>query len=144
MITNTNLLIIQGNLVRDAEFNDQHGLVTFSIAVDYAGNEKDSDSNTGYFDVKMWVRESDHSAVSTVKRVKAAVSDGKLIKGAKVAITGRITQERWKNEDGKVNSRTVIMAEDMNVMFSGETRVPAAATSGTVAAPKSEFSIESF
>lgn len=147
MITNTNLTLIQGNLVRDAEFNDQHGLINFSIAVDYAGNEKDSDSNTGYFDVKMWVRESDHSAASTVKRIKAAFQDGKLSKGAKVAVAGRLMQERWAKEGGGTNSRIVIMAEDLNVMFSGDKTGTATGTGTATAgnAPKqAEFSIDSF
>jgi single-stranded DNA-binding protein len=142
MITNTNLTLIQGNLVRDAEFNDQHGLITFSIAVDYAGNEKDSESNTGYFDVKMWVRESQHSAESTVKRIKAAYTDGKLGKGAKVAVAGRLMQERWPKEGGGTNSRVVIMAEDLNVMFSGENKTPGTTTAPSTKEP--QFSIDSF
>lgn len=141
MITNTNLTIIQGNLVRDAEYNEGIGLLTFSIAVDYAGNEKDSDSNTGYFDVKMWLKESDYVATTVVKSVKGSLNDGRLVKGAKIALTGRLSQERWPKEGGGTNARVVIIAESMNVLWSNDSKVPVGAPA---AAAEPEFSISQF
>lgn len=142
MITNTNLTLIQGNLVRDAELNDEHGLVTFSVAIDRAGSEKGSENTTGYFDVKMWVRESEYSAAATVKRIKTSFAEGKLTKGARVSIAGRLVQERWE-KDGSKNSKIIIVAEDMNIMFTADNtnKVPVGATAGTAT---KDFDINQF
>lgn len=144
MISNSNLIMIQGNLVRDAEFNTDHGLITFSVAVDRAGNEKDSDNTTGYFDVKVWVTDSDYSAPATVKRIKSNFTDGKLAKGSRVSIIGRIQQERWPKAEGGTNSRIVIMAEDMMVMFSSDANKVPAGSVASASAAKSDFNIDSF
>ncbi len=142
MITNTNLVSLQGRLTADPETNDNIGLVSFSLAVDFAGNEKDADSKTGFFDVKMWVNDSQYQAPAVVNAVKQNIADGKLVKGAKVSVMGRLSQERW-TKDGSKNSKVVIVAENVQVMWSGSNE-NTTATATAAPAKQAEFSITSF
>jgi single-stranded DNA-binding protein len=47
--------------------------------------------------------------------VKTALTEGSLTKGTRIGIVGRLVQERWKGNDGKTNSRVVIMAEAIDI-----------------------------
>ena len=51
MIDPKNILNITGGVVSDPELVNDGKIANFTLAVDYAGSEKGSDNNTGYFDV---------------------------------------------------------------------------------------------
>lgn len=119
MISNTNMVSLQGNLVKDAEFNESVGVLNFTLALNFAGSVKDSDNNTGYFDVKMWLRDSPYVAPHILETVKRDIAEGRLAKGAKVSVVGRLLQERWTDDNGKTNARVVVVAENLNIIFAG-------------------------
>jgi single-stranded DNA-binding protein len=89
-----NMVILSGNMVRDAELVMNDRRVRFSIAVNRSGYEKESDNDAGFFNCEMWVTESDYSPVASAKNVKKLFDEGKLVKGTRVRLVGSIRQDR--------------------------------------------------
>lgn len=139
MITSRNMVLLEGNLVSDPNKPD-NGPLMFSIAVNYAGrNSSNKDDTTGYFDVKFWLNENDYSAKANVASVAKAMSEGNLKKGTRVAIVGQLCQERWST-DGKTSSKTIVIAETVAVMFTGNKNSSGASESSASApSPSSSF-----
>ena len=54
MIDPKNIINITGGVVADPELVNDGKIANFTLAVDYAGSEKGSDNNTGYFDIVYW------------------------------------------------------------------------------------------
>src|SRR5688572_27221669 len=108
MINLRNFATLQGRLTADPNYNEQVGVVNFSLAQDNAGREG-GETVSGFFDVAVWVKPSDYTPVALGNYIKSAIGDNTLAKGSVVEISGRLMQERWE-KDGKKNSKIVIVA----------------------------------
>lgn len=111
-MTNLNSLIIEGNVVKNAEVKDTSGgfqLATFSIAVNRYHKKEDGtyDQETSYFDVEAW------------GEVAKAVKE-KAFKGSGVRIVGRLKQNRWQDSAGKTQSKVSVIAEHIDFMAKPE------------------------
>ncbi len=131
MLTPRNTVILQGGLVRDPDVNEDVGVVSFSLAIDGSGSEKGVKNASGYFDIKVWMNESEYTPVAVGKYVKQAITDKTLRKGARVSLVGRLVQERWE-KDGKKSTRVIVTAESIDIYNSqargGASGSPAGAT----------------
>ena len=114
MMNKKNLVVLEGGLVRDAKTAIDGKIVEFSIGVDMAGSEKGGTSNSGFFDVKVWVTDSKWSPAALGEQVKEYLANGTLTKGARVSVVGQLRHERWE-ANGQKSSRVVIMAESLDV-----------------------------
>lgn len=118
MIDPRNTVILTAGIVADPElFNNS--IAKFRIAIDYAGNEKNSKSNVGYFDVVYYLKDSDGNPSSkNAKFVAGQLAENKMKKGSQVQIVGRLVQDRWE-QDGKKASKVVVVAEALTYASSG-------------------------
>lgn len=101
-VTNTNRWIGTGNLTRDPEEFANGAGVKFSIASNESYFSKKDDKRVeyvSYFDITVWGK-----AGEPVMKF--------LSKGSKVAIDGRLKQERWE-KDGQRQSKLVIVAQSV-------------------------------
>lgn len=114
MIDPRNVVVISGGIVSDPEVVNEN-IIKFRIGVDYAGSEKGSSNNSGYFDITYYTNNDNRNAGF----VKDQVSSGKMKKGSQVAIVGRLVHERWGEGDSR-GQRVVIVAE--SVSYSGSLR----------------------
>jgi len=109
-----NLVVVQGNVTRDAEvktFASGNSVVEFSVAVNRRVKKGDQwVDETDYFDVKSWG-----------KKVPS--------KGDAVLVEGELRQERWES-DGSKRSKVVVNANRLTI-FSGYKK-----DSGTVPEPE--------
>lgn len=96
-MTNENSYTLTGNLVKDPIIRETKNkvLVTATIAHNHT---KDSVS---YFDVEAW---NDSSNQEVIKNAK---------KGMKLTITGYLKQDRWEDEDKKINSKVKLIASSI-------------------------------
>lgn len=102
-----NTVSIGGNLCRDAELRataSGMAVLTFSVAV----NESRKNQQTGeyedypnYVDCTMFGRRAE-----SVSRY--------LTKGAYVALTGRLHQNRWQNKDGQNRSKLEVTVDNIH------------------------------
>ena len=144
MLNSDNLVQISGRLTRDAESIMDGRQVSFSVAVDRSGYEKDSDSNAGFFDCKMWLTESDFSPAASQKDVKELFESDKLVKGIPVRVIGQLHHERWSDGEGNRRNKVVIMVENLTAYIARNRNTEAAAstTETTEVAPKKTTSFE--
>ena len=59
MIDPKNLINISGGIIADPELIADGKIMKARIGVDYAGSEKDSDNNSGYFDIVFYLKDKD-------------------------------------------------------------------------------------
>lgn len=111
MINGNNLIQISGRLTADAEYVMDGKMLRFSIAVDRAGYEKGSDSNTGFFNCKIWMTENAWTASGVIEAIKSLVSDGRLAKGSPVRIVGSLNQDRYTDSNDNRRSEVNITVE---------------------------------
>jgi len=109
MLDPQNLVTISGGFVADPEIVNGK-ILKARLGVDYAGSEKDSDNNSGYFDVVYYLKDNSDFVNKNASFVSGQISSGKMKKGSTVSIIGRLVQERWKQDD-QSRSRIVIVAE---------------------------------
>lgn len=105
-----------GNLTKDAEAERTNGgldLVKFSIAV----NERRKNAQTGewedypnYFDCTMFGK-------------RAVSLERYLTKGTRVAIDGKLRQQRWE-KDGQKRSKVGIIVDDIDFMSKPDKQKP--------------------
>jgi single-stranded DNA-binding protein len=120
MIDPRNLINITGGVVSDAEMiNDK--ILKFRLAVDYAGSEKGSDNTSGYFDVVYYLKDGNNFINKNASFIHSQVSAGKIKKGAKIHIVGRLVQERWRQDDAN-RSRVVVVAE--HISYAASSGIP--------------------
>ena len=96
-----NSVSVIGNLTKDVEFKTTEAgvqIANFSIAVN--GLKKD---DVDFFDV-------------TAFKGTAEACSKYLRKGLKVAIAGRLNQQRWKTESGDNRSRVKIIAQQVQFL----------------------------
>lgn len=93
-----NTLSIIGNLATDPDLrytSTSKAVVEFRLAVDRRNSE-----NADFFTVKAW---------GPFAELQAEY----LAKGRRVAITGRLTEERWEGDEGESRSKVVIVASEI-------------------------------
>lgn len=135
MIDPRNMINVTGGVVSDAEMiNDK--ILKFRLAVDYAGSEKGSDNTSGYFDVVYYLKDGSNFSSKNSSFIHAQVTAGKMKKGAKIQIVGRLVQERWRQDDAN-RSRVVVVAEHISYAASTGTAskssdAPAASSSAGI------------
>ncbi|GAB1431862.1 single-stranded DNA-binding protein [Spirochaetota bacterium] len=101
-MNNLNSIIIEGNLVRDPNLKSTpngHQVCSFSVATNrfYRQNDQ-TEKEVSYFDVETWS--------------KLAQTCGEVLKkGRGVRVVGRLKQDRWEDQNGKVVSKVKIVAE---------------------------------
>lgn len=135
MIDPKNVISITGGVVSDPELiNDK--IAKFRLAVDYAGSEKGSQNNSGYFDVVYYLKDGNDFATKNASFLHSQITSGKLKKGSPIQLVGRLVQERWQ-QDNQNRSKVVIVAESVSYVASSSAPKSATATtsnsSGAVA-----------
>lgn len=112
MLDAKNVVSISGGVVSDPEIiNDK--IAKFRIAIDYAGSEKGSQNNSGYFDVTYYLKDGSDFANNNAKFIHSQITSGKMKKGSPIQLIGRLVQERWQ-QDNNNRSRVVIVAESIS------------------------------
>lgn len=101
--TDMNLIAIVGNLVQDAELKtvgNGFDICNMGVANNYIQRKNDSyEQNVNFFDCRILGKQA--TALSQY-----------LKKGTKVAITGKLRQERWE-KDGKKNSKVYVLVDEI-------------------------------
>ena len=101
-MNNLNSILIEGNLVRDAEIKSTPkgtSVCTFPIATNrFYKQENGMEKEVSFFNVETWSKLAE--SVSNLGR-----------KGRGVRVVGRLKQERWQGKEGKAMSKVVIVAE---------------------------------
>lgn len=98
---------ISGNLTRDAELRKGTGLVLkFCVAV----NDRQRNRETGEWE--------DHAnfidCVLFGKRAEALA--GKLLKGTKAAVSGKLHWSQWETRDGSKRSTVELYVDELEIM----------------------------
>jgi single-strand DNA-binding protein len=101
-MNNLNSVLIEGNLVRDAEYRTTPKgtpVCKISIASNrFFKQETGMEKEVSFFDVESWG-----------KLAESVNNKGR--KGRGVRVVGRLRQDRWQNGEGKNLSRIIIVAE---------------------------------
>lgn len=104
-----NSVSISGNLTRDPELRSTRG-GTQALSLGVAVNERVRDPATGE-----WADRP--SFVDCVVFGNRAVALSRILaKGAKVAVHGRLRQDRWTDPDGRARSRIEVVADEVDLM----------------------------
>lgn len=85
-----NMVCLIGRLVRDPEYralNDGTSVCNFTLAVDDDYKDKDGNKVTDFIDCTAWRHTAEYIVRYTVK-------------GAMVAVTGRMKSRKWTDKDG--------------------------------------------
>ena len=112
MLDPHNLVNISGGFIADPEIVGNGNIMKVRVGVDYAGSDKDTDNNSGYFDVVYYIKDKSGFVSKNANFVATQIEASKMKKGTNVSIIGRLVQERWK-QDEQSRSRIVIVAEHM-------------------------------
>lgn len=136
MLDAKNVVTISGGIVSDPEIiNDK--IAKFRLAVDYAGSEKGSQNNSGYFDIVYYLRDGSDFSSSNSKFIHNQITSGKLKKGSPIQLIGRLVQERWQ-QDNSNRSRVVVVAE--SVSYAGSSYSKSSSDSSSANSSSSESS----
>ena len=103
-MNNLNSILIEGNLVRDAETHTTPkgtAVSTFQIATNrFYKLDSNFEKEVSFFNVQ-----------ARSKLAELAGNHGR--KGRGVRVLGRLKQERWQDSDGKAQSKIIIVAEHL-------------------------------
>lgn len=135
MIDPKNVVSLTCGVVSDPEIVAEK-IVKFRVGADYSASDKNSDNNSGYFDVVYYLGDSSNS-----KFLSNQLSQGKMKKGSQIQVLGRLVQERYKAQDDSPRSRVVIVAEA--VTYAGSPRTQTSSSSTTTPAAASNTSSSS-
>jgi len=114
-MNNLNSILIEGNLVRDAETRTTPKgtmLCNFPIASNrFYKQDSGLEKEVSFFNVQAWS-----------KLAETVSNHGR--KGRGVRVVGRLKQERWQDSEGKAQSKIIIVAEHIEFRpeFKKETR----------------------
>ena len=136
MIDPKNVISLTGGVVSDPELiNDK--IAKFRMAVDYAGSEKGSQNNSGYFDIVYYLKSGNDFTTKNASFLHTQITSGKMKKGSSIQLVGRLVQERWQQDNGN-RSRVVVVAESVSYMSSGtsKTAVGTSASASDPSTPK--------
>ena len=98
-------------MVKGCLKNDK--IAKFRLAIDYAGSEKGSENNSGYFDIVYYLKDGVNFSSKNASFLHTQITSGKLKKGSSIQLIGRLVQERWQ-QDGNNRSRVVVVAESVS------------------------------
>jgi len=127
MLDPRNLVNLTAGIVADPEIIKDK-IAKFRVAIDYAGSEKDGDSNVGYFDITYFLKSGNDFTNKNTSFIHTQITDGKMKKGSQISIIGRMVQERWKQDD--VNrSKVVVIAEHIGYASNSNSKPADASTS---------------
>ena len=98
-----NSLILEGNAVRKADFMEPKAgfyVCRFPVAVNrwYKNKNNEGVSEVSFFDIEAYGK-------------LAEVCNKKIEKGTGLRVVGRLKQDRWKDKDGKTQSKCYVIAE---------------------------------
>lgn len=100
--TNSNTVVIEGNLTRDPELKETPKgtpVCSFCVASNrYYKVDNESKQDVYFFDVETWA-------------ALAETCGRNLAKGKGVKIVGKLRQDRWTDGEGKNHSRVKIVAD---------------------------------
>lgn len=117
MLDPKNMVTLTAGVVADPEIiNDK--IAKFRIAIEYAGSEKGSQSNVGYFDVTYYLKDANGFINKNASFVHGQITGGKMKKGSQISIIGRLVQERWQ-QDNQNRSKIVVVAEHVAYASNG-------------------------
>lgn len=117
MLDPKNLVNLTCGIVADPErVPGNEDILKLRVAIDYAGQEKDSDNKSGYFDVVYYLDNGSTNA----SFVKSQVENNNLSKGSQIQLLGTLKQRRWKAEDGSGRSAVQIQAESITYAGGGK------------------------
>ena len=116
-ITINQVILVGGNLTKDAELqHTQAGkpFLSFSVAMNKSRRGQDGqwENDADFFNVTLWGEDSNSPAVTLAPR---------LTKGQKVAIEGKLTQDRYTDKTGAARSTVKIIASKVVMMESKRT-----------------------
>lgn len=125
-----NSVTLFGNVTADP---DEHFTQTGKVIINFtvAWNDRRKDASGDYVD-----KPSFFNCKAFCSEAQAQIVRLNLVKGAKVAIEGHLTQESWEI-DGKKNSKVVVIVDDpisgmvVQSKSQGAQRKPAESHSGT-------------
>jgi single-stranded DNA-binding protein len=140
MLDPQNLIIINGGFVADPEIINGK-IFKATLAVDYAASDKNSDNNTGYFDVVYYLKDNNGFVGKNANFVSNQLESSNFKKGTQVSVVGRLLQERWKQDEGN-RSKIVIIAEHISYgksSKSSSSSTDSSATSSQVASVPNSF-----
>lgn len=123
-----NSVSISGNLTRDPELRSTRG-GTQALSLGVAVSERVRDPATGE-----WADRPSY-VDCVVFGNRAAALARILRKGAKVALHGRLRQDRWTDADGRARSRIEVVADEVDLM---QRRDPAPQGAPVAAAPAAQ------
>jgi single-strand DNA-binding protein len=97
-----NSILIEGNLVREPQYRTTPKgtpLCTFPIATNrFYKQDGGTEKEVSFFNVEAWAKNAD-------------ICNNHGRKGRGVRIMGRLKQDRWNDNDGKTQSKIVIIVE---------------------------------
>ena len=114
-----NSVSIGGNLVRDAELRATAGgsfILTFDVAV----NERRKRDDGTWADEPSYIR-------CKLFGKRAQSVQPHLTKGCKVAVQGKLRQERWQTKEGQNRSEIVVLVDEIEFMDKRQQQAPAEA-----------------
>jgi single-strand DNA-binding protein len=104
-MSDTNIVVVKGNLVRDAELKYTSGgtaLMKFALANNRGYPSQDGwKEYTNFVDCSLWG-----------KRAESLV--GHFTKGKAIIVTGELKQNRWQNESGQNRSKMEVRVDDIS------------------------------
>jgi len=118
MIDPKNVITLTGAVVSDPELVLEK-IAKFRVAIDYAGSEKGSQNNSGYFDVVYYLKDGNDFASKNATFIHSQITNKNLKKGSPIQIVGRLVQERWKQDDQN-RSKVVIVAESISYVLGAQ------------------------
>ncbi|MCK5610086.1 single-stranded DNA-binding protein [Candidatus Pacearchaeota archaeon] len=111
-MSSPNFVLIEGYIARGAELREVgtrgNTVLSFTIGVSN-GRDKDGESlGSSYFDCEFW---------NPAEKLGDAIVDASEDEDSslKVAVRGRLKQDRWKNEDDETRSRVKIAATTVSI-----------------------------
>ena len=118
MVREDNEVRLRGRLTRDPDVKEDIGVVNFTLAVDGAGR-KDKETVSGFYDITLWIRQSDYVAPADLKYITDHIKNNTLKKGTLVSVRGRLNQDNWTTADGN-RSKINVVADNVSVLHNPE------------------------
>lgn len=110
-MTDMNVNVLVGNLTRDPELrytNNQQAVCNFSIANNYTYMQNNQKVEiVSYFDIVAWGKLGE-------------ICNEHLKKGKKACIEGRLSQRRWKTQEGDGRTKIEIVAKNVQFLSFGD------------------------
>lgn len=137
MINKNNMVLLEGNLVRDPEIHtlgNGSQVVHFTIAINGAGSSAEEKSKAGFFDCKIWLTANDYCAAADVTAAREGFTN-EWKQGTRLSVIGRLSQESWK-KDGNTLSKIVVMCDKVQGnTYKANTGAPGAERAAMTEAP---------